>query len=263
MKPQPVPTNSAKTVLTKEQFKELYTFLSIIKHNFVDFNLVSGHFRSRTNCKNSVVEVYFEYFKNMNFTIPDVKKLFNLISLLSKKTNIEFICDGVNIRLTDGYQKIKIRSISPKSKYCENTFLTEDELNKVFNKFNPDGKLIISATIPKPIVSNIDKTAQNFGTNRIKFTHAKNNLNKGCLVISSKEDDPLDEYEYQINTDLFTKLDEDHYSYFVTFPFAFRHSDMTIDLYFLEEKNIVYALYGTKIDGLSITIYCRGSYIEP
>jgi len=172
-----------QTVLSKEQFKEFYTYLNIIKVDVIDLCVVNGQFRSRTYCKTSVIDTFFEYFKDMDFVIGNISFLVRILSSLSKKTKITVTVDDENVYFADGYQNITIERVP--SKYCDNLFVTENELNDIILKKIDSNKPLIKYTLPKSLVCNINKMAADIGVAKIKFAHSDDNLSKGCIVISS------------------------------------------------------------------------------
>jgi hypothetical protein len=247
-----------ETVLSKEQFKEFYTYLNIIKDDFVDLCVVNGQFRSRTNCKTSIFETFFEYFKGMDFIIGDIRSLVRILSVLSKKTKITVTVDDENVYFNDGYQNIKIGRAP--SKYCGNPFVAENELNDMILKNIDSNKPLIKYSLPKSLVCNFKKMAYEINVKTIKFMHSEDDLSKGCFVISSGH---AREYKHELKKDLLTPMDKDHYFNFSTLPYIFNKSDMTLDVSFSVNQDILIIIHHTKIDKLSITIYGRASYVKP
>jgi len=68
--PMEASVNKTETVLSKEQFKEFNTFMTIIKPYFEDFFIQDGIFRMRSDDSAIIVETEFDCFKNMNLTMP-------------------------------------------------------------------------------------------------------------------------------------------------------------------------------------------------
>lgn len=245
-------------VLSKEQFKEFYDYLKIIKDDFNDLCLVNGQFRGRTNCKTNIFETFFEYFKSMGFIIGDIRSLVRILSVLSKKTKITVTADDEAVYFNDGYQKIKIGKVP--SQYCENPFVDENEINDMILNNIDSNKPLIKYSLPKSLVCNFKKMAEENNVYKIKFMHSKNDLCKGQFVISSGH---AREYKYELKKDLLTPMDKDHYFYFSTLPYIFNKSDIILDCSFSLDQNILIIIHHTKIDKLSITIYSRTSYCKP
>jgi len=120
-----------QSVLSKEQFKELYTFLNIIKQDFLDFCIVNGQFRSRNDSTVCIVEASFDYFKDMEFIITDIKMLAKMLSVLEKKAEITVAVDNTKVSFSDGYQTVTFKNSPPD--FCDNKFVTDNEINKIFH----------------------------------------------------------------------------------------------------------------------------------
>jgi len=246
-----------QTVLSKEQFKEFYTYLNIIKENFIDLCIVNGQFRGRTNCNANIFETFFEYFQGVDFIIGDIRSLVRILSVLSKKTKITVTVDDENVYFADGYQNIKIGRVTPK--YCGNPFVPENELKAIFLETIDSSKPLIKYTLPKSLVCNINKMADEINVIAIKFMHSEDDLSKGCFVISGHER----EYKHELKKDLLTPMDKDHYFKFSRIPYIFNKSDITLDFSFSANQDILIIIYHTKVDKLSITIYGRAQYLKP
>ena len=98
-----------ETVLSKEQFREFYDFLNIIKSEFNDFCIRNGDFRSRNNDRSIIVETGFSYLSNIDFCIIDINELVKLLSRLDKKSKITFTMEENNIFFKDNYQSFNDR----------------------------------------------------------------------------------------------------------------------------------------------------------
>jgi len=246
-----------QTVLSKEQFKAFCTYLNIIKDDFGDLCVVNGQFRSRTNGKACIFETFFEYFMGMDFIIGDIRSLVRILSVLSKKTKITVTVDDENVYFNDGYQNIKIGRAP--SKYCENPFVAENELNDMILKNIDSDKPLINYSLSRSLVCNFKKMAEEINVNKIKFMHSEDDLCKGRFVISSGHGR---EYKHELKKDLLTPMDKDHHFNFSTLPYIFNKSDMILDFSFSVDQDILIIIHHTKIEKLSITIYGRGSYLK-
>ena len=68
-----------EAVLSKEQFREFYDFLNVIKSEFSDFCIKNGEFRARNNERSIIVETGFSYLTNIDFCIIDINELVRAI----------------------------------------------------------------------------------------------------------------------------------------------------------------------------------------
>jgi len=250
--------NEVQTVLSKEQFREFYTYLNIIKPYFIDFCVVNGQFRSRTRSNVALFEVYFEYLKGMEFIIANIQSSVKMLSILSKKTKITVKTDDQNIYFCDSYQSLKMNRCPVE--YCDNPFVTESELNDIVYKHIDNNKILVQYLLPKAIVSNIKKISDELGTETIKFRPIDGNPNKGCLAVSSQPSDTAREYIFEIKKNQLTAMDKDHYFCFPNIPYVFNKSDMALDFRLALDQKILLIIHRTTIDNLSIVIYCRTAY---
>jgi len=253
-----------KNVVWPNEFKELFTFLNIIKSHFKDFCVVHGQFRSRSNDLTCVVETYFGYFSEMDLIISDINALVKMLSTLDKRSEIDVTVDDKTVSFTDGYQNFKIDKLS--QEYCDNKFLPVEELESIFPKEIESYKPLIKETLPKQVVCNINKVSRDFKVKTARFHHEEDNLNKGYILISSPTGYGSSvrsrEYTIKLKEDLLTAMDKDHYFNISTFPYVFNKSDMTLDFKFFNDPNILAIIHYTKIEELSITIYARAAYTK-
>jgi hypothetical protein len=197
----------------------------------------------------------------VDFIIGDIRLLVKILSVLSKKTKITVIVDDENVYFADGYQNIKIGRVS--SKYCDNAFVPENELNDMFFKTIDSNKPLIKYTLPKSLVCNINKITDDIGAITIKFKHSEDDLSKGCIVISSGQDGGYArEFKIELKKDLLSPMDKYHYFNFSRLPYIFNKSDMTLDFSFSINQNELSIIHHTTIDNLSITIYGRAQYLK-
>jgi hypothetical protein len=250
------------TVLSKEQFKEFYTFLNIIKPHFGDLCIVNGQFRSRSNCLTCIVEAYFEYFNSIDFIIGDIKMFVKMLSALSKKTKITVVVDDENVHFSDGYQSVKISRGVPEN--CDNAFVTEDELNNLILEVIDSNKRLVKQTLPAALVYRLNRMAVDIGANRIKFKHLESDLTKGCIVVSSSGigDGHERKYEIELKNNLLTTMDKGHFFNFFCLPYIFNKSDMNLDFSFSVDPNVLIIIHNTKVEALSINIYGRAPYLN-
>jgi len=253
--------SAIQRVLSKKQFKELYTFLNIIKPNFQDFCIVNGGFRSRNNNHVCVVEANFHYLKGMNFIIANIKAFVKMLSALDKKAEITVAADYKNISFIDGYQTVTFKNSPPD--FCDNKFVTDNEINKIFHDNIDKNRPLIKETLPKSIVHTIYKVSRVNNTETITFKHSEDNLNEGKIFISplGRNNDSDREYAIKLKEKLLTPMDKDHYFSISNVPFTFNKSDMILNYKFFVDQNILGIVHDTKVDDLPITIYSRSAYL--
>ncbi len=254
-----------KTELSKEQFKELYTFLNIIKPHFNDLCVVNGQFRARSNDKTCIVESMFSYFRDIVFNILDINLLVKMLSTLDKKAAITIVIDDTNVTFTDGYQSVQVMNAN--SEFIDNKFIADEEMEKIVSEnFNID-KSFIKETLPKSVVCNINKMTRDLNTNSISIKHTETDLNSGHIFISNHRgygftsNDNTREYTIKLSEVFLTPMMKDHYIIVSNLPFIFNKADMTLN-YYISKDGLIITIYNTSIDGLLINIYGRAVFVE-
>jgi hypothetical protein len=255
-----------ETVLSKEQFREFYDFLNIIKSEFTDFCIRNGDFRARSNDRSIIVETGFSYFANIDYCIGDVNELVKLLSRLDKKSKITFVMEENNIFFNDNYQDIKIGKGDPN--YIDNEFVPEEEMEEIIYKNIDKDKPLMNETLPRAIVSNIYKTADDLNTPTISVKHEKGNLSKGYISVanqSSRKDSSYPtarEYSIRLKRAFLRPMEMNHYFVLGTRPFIFSKSDMNISCFISKDNRMITTLYTVMVRNILINIYCRGPYME-
>ena len=252
------------TVLSKDQFKEFYTFLNIIKPYFNDLCIVNGTFRSRSNDRSTIVETGFSYFENLDFCIDDIKLLVKMLSTFDKKSDITVTTNEKNIIFTDGFKRAHVANAN--LEFIHNKFFSDEEMyEKIFKNIDVD-KPFIKETLPKAIVYNINKMTRDLYTNEILIKHKENYLNKGYLLMYNKKGIydicNVDEYIIELKKEFLTPMVENSYFIVVSLPFIFNKADMTLNYYIDRDRPIIYAIYNTSLNRLRINTYGRSSLIE-
>jgi hypothetical protein len=255
-----------ETVLSKEQFGELYDFLNIIKSEFSDFCIKNGEFRSRNNDRSIIVETGFSYLTNIDFCIIDINELVKLLSRLDKKSKIAFIMEENNIFVNDYCQSFTIGKGGPN--YIDNKFVTEEKMEEIIYKNIDIDKPLMNETLPRAIVSNIYKTADDLNTPKISVKHEKGNLSKGYISVAnegSRKDSssPIArEYSIKLNGDFMRPMEMNHYFVLITRPFIFSKSDMNISCFISKDGRMIITIFTVMVRNLLINIYSRGQYLE-
>ena len=255
-----------KTELSKEQFKELYTFLYIIKPHFTDLSMINGQFRARSNDRACIVETEFTYFRDIVFNILDINLLVKMLSTLDKKADITIVIDDTKVTFADGYQNVQVMNAN--LQFIKNKFVTDEEMEKIFIGNIIEDKPFIKETLPKSVVCNINKITRDFKTNSISIKHTETDLNAGYIFISNhkgygyKSNDNTREFSIKFKEVFLAPLKKDHYFNVSNLPFIFNKADMTFNYYF-NNDGLIITIHTTSIDGLLINIYGRASYWSP
>jgi hypothetical protein len=257
-----VPVNET-VVLPKEQFKEFYTFLNIIKPHFYDLCIVNGVFRSSSNDRSSIVETRFSYFENLEFCIADIKLLVKMLSTLDKSAEISIAIDDKNIIFLDAHQSVQIEKLE--IEFIDNKLFTGEEMNAFLENIDRE-KPFIKETQPKAVICNINKMSRDLNANAILIKHKRDNQSKGYLFITNQtgyhKASTVREYIIELKNDFIAPMKQNHNFTVVTLPFIFNKADMTFNYYIDRDRPIIYSIYNTSVDGLSVNIYGRSSLVE-
>jgi hypothetical protein len=255
-----------EAVLSKEEFREFYEFLNLIKLEFNDFGIENGEFRAPSNSKFMIVETGFKYFTNIDFCIGDINELVRLLSRLDKKSKINVVIEENTIFFNDNYQDLKIGTCHPN--YIDNKFVSEEEMEEKIYKNIDKHKPLMNEILPQSIVSNIYKTADDLNTPTISVKHEKGNLSKGYISVanqgSSKDSSDLTAREYSIRLKraFLRPMEMNHYFVLNTSAFVFSKHDMNINCFISKDNRMITTIYTVVVRNLLINIYCRGTYME-
>ena len=247
-----------KTVLSKEQFKELYTFLNIIKPHFEDLCIVNGKFRTRSNDSTCIVETKFSYFKGININIANIKMLVKMLYTLNKKAAITIAIEDTKVTFTDGCQSVQIMKAIPD--FIDNKFMTDEEMKELLDNNIEGNNLFIKETLPKSVVCNINKITGDLGTSSISVKHTQDDLNNGYFYISNQSRDR--EYTIKLKEAFITPMKKDHFFKMTSLPFIFNKADMTLCYYIQSNTSIITTIYSTTVDGLLIYMFARAALFE-
>jgi hypothetical protein len=255
-----------EVVLSKEQFREFYDFLNIIKSEFDDFCIKNGDFRSRNNQKSIIVETGFSYFANINYCISDINALVNILSKLDKNAKITVTIKENQIFFSDDYQNFKIGKGDPN--FIDNEFVSDEEMEKVFYKDIDKRKQLIDETLPQSIVSNIYKMADGLNTFKIDVKHEKGNLLKGYIYVanqSSRQDSSgpsAREYSIRLKRAFLRPMEMNHYFFLNPCAFIFSKHDLNIACFISKDDRMLFTIYTVIMRNLFINIYSRSAYME-
>ena len=247
-----------EAVLSKEQFREFYDFLNIIKSEFNDFCIRNGDFRARSNSKFMIVETGFKYFANIDFCIGDINELVRLLSRLDKKSKINVVIEENTIFFNDNYQNLKIGTCNPN--YIDNKFVSEEEMEETIYKNIDKHKPLMNETLPRSIVSNIYKMADDLNTLKIDVKHEKGNLLKGYIYVANQN--TCREYSIRLRRAFMRPMEMNHYFVLNTSAFVFSKHDMNINCFISKDGRMIITIYTVRMRNLLINIYSRGSYME-
>jgi hypothetical protein len=129
-------------------------------------------------------------------------------------------------------------------------------------------KQLIDETLPRAIVSNIYKMADDLNTLPVSVKHEKGNLLKGYISVAnqSSSNESSDQFsrEYSIRLKRAFKrpMEMDHYFVLNIRPFIFSKHDMNISCFISKDGRMIMTIYTVMVRNLLINIYSRTAYIK-
>ena len=245
----------AESTLCQDEFKDLYSFLGIIKADFQDFGVSEGQFRSRNNDMTVVVETYFEFFQNMTFTVANTKEFARMLSTLNKRSDIRVSIDDGTVSFSDGYQAVTFPCID--ERVSDNKFMSLDEMKPVLEPVEDEP--IVRDTLPKAVVTNIGKAVKGLNASAVKYSGDEVDPYKGSIVVESS--DGSRNYTFVLKENLARSMG-DYYFKVSTFPYSFNKDDMVIEARFFEEQKVLRVIHQTKIGNLQVILFGKAAYIS-
>ena len=248
------------TTLTPMQFKSFCDFLRVLNYTFDDLMIVDGVFRAISNCFTIIVETKMPFFNKIDISIGNNASLLKDLSILNKKDQIQIISDEENVIFEDSIQRIRIPVVSPK--YSDNKFMTIEELKSVIHNHFDFSQLILKANLSKILVSNLKKIAERLNTNIFMVTHDNTDHNRPLLIVRTSSTGWLKEYNLNLDSIFTIPIEKNHFTTFSTSVFNFNNDEMVMNLFHSNQKNIIFAIFNTRVGDLSIRIYAKGALIK-
>ena len=261
---EPMPVKKQATI-SREQFSEFCSFVNIIKPHFEDFCLVDGTFRMRSDDRTCIVETRFDYLKGVDLYIAGTKLFAQMLSTLSKNIAITLTVDDNVVAFTDGYQSMQ--SGNKPKQYVNDVFISGEAMEDLLSENINLDNLLLKETLAKLLVCNIKRMSKELKTVRITIKPVEGNPNRGCMYMTNKSAisnlNAVDvrEYSVMLQNSLLIPLQENQYFQVASIPFIFDKDDMKMS-YYLNESNILSAIYETLIVGLVVRIYGRAALRE-
>ena len=249
--------NSKSTTLTPNQFKEFCDFLRVLKCDFNDLMIVDGVFRARSIGSTFIVESAMPFFNKIDISIGKNDSLLKDFSILKKNEKIQIIVDEENVIFEDSIQRIRVPVTPPH--FSDNKFVTIEELRNIFHDNFNYSQLMLKASLPKIIVSNLKKIAECYNTKSFMVTHDISDHNRPILTVCTNQENPLNEYNLKLDSLFTIPIEKNYFTKFSTGVFNFNNDDMIMNLFYSNKKNIIIAIFITRVGDLSVKIYARSA----
>lgn len=250
-----------KTELSKHQFKDLYTFLTVIKPLFQDFSIVRGQFRSSNNDRMAIVETHFRCFDGMDFAIGDIKSITKELSGLAKSPNITIALEDSSVIFSDGKLTIPFENLERNS--TNNPFIDLDEMNRIWTGKIGSTKMLMKQTLPKIVVSRIRKVSTKFHKPKIILKVERGDLSKGNIYIERRKEYTAElewVYTNRDTIDFLTPMKKGALILIPRLSYAFNKSDLIIEIYLCRDQNSVGIKHKARIGNISVATYSLSLY---
>jgi len=244
-------------VLSKKQFKEIFSFIKTIEPHFNDFCIIDGRFRLRTNDRTCVIEAEFDSLRNVSFAISDLKLSIKMLSVLNKNTDISVSVDNNLIAFSDQRQNIQFEQ--PSYAYLDNKFVSDEEMENIFFSNIDPNRPFIQETVHKTRLSNIVKVGQLLNSDSISIRHEEDNVNKGYISIADRA---RGSYNLKLKKEFLSPMKEGHYLMVTSAAFTVNKADLDLDFHFDKKDEIIIVICHTSIDDLQLHIYARSALLE-
>jgi hypothetical protein len=251
-------TMNTTTQLSKGQFKDFYTFLTIIKQHCQDFPVVQGQFRSRDNSNHCIIETHLDFFNQMDFIIADIKFLAKMLSTLDKKQNIVVDVNDESVVFSDGAQSVHLKKCN--EEFCGNKFVPMTEMDEIWGNEIDEDKPLVKELLAESVVSRINKVSHDFGVQVLRIKHEEGDPRKGYFLIKdegSSQSEERRKYVIGLKKEFLMPIKEGGNFVFSTLPYNFNKSDVLLKINFYRDSEILGIMHKAKIGNLSIAIYSR------
>ena len=158
---------STRISLEAEHYNDFLRCLTNLKEVCNDVDIRGGIIRQRTNGNTSIFEIDItSLVDDISIAITDIKQKLELLKAFQgQDVNID-IEDGPGAYFVFSDQFSSIRIVSPTPEFVDNKFMSEEELESIFNASEDD--LILEHDIPQLITDRVSTITQNFNVESIK-----------------------------------------------------------------------------------------------
>ena len=247
--------------IPKDQFKDFHAFLKMIKKDFRDFSIVEGQFRSRSNDMYSIVEAHFDCLDQVDFVLADNKSVAKELSSLSlRKAYITVEVAEEFVTFSDQKNAVPFRTLSPE--YSDNPFIPTDQMKDIWEETIDFESPLIREKLSGAFVSRIYKMSRKFALRGVVMRHKSGNLNKGNIHID-EEGNGLQpcHISMKLNSTFLTPIKQGGFILIPSVLYIFNKSDVVFEVYLCKGHNTVAITHKAKVGKLSVTSYCRSSYL--
>jgi hypothetical protein len=242
--------------LDGEKFEELLRCLSVIREHCNDTDIKEGVVRQRANENTSVFEIDMtSLLGDLTIPISGLKQKLDLLKIFSEQ-EVEITVNNPEdgngwYSFSDQYSVLRFEM--PDLDYMDNTFITEEEMENIFNLNDED--LVLSADISGFISDRMKIVAAGFNINTVQV-----DINGEEASISSKTQagDQYAKFLEGIVTDKVLSCS----SHMVITPFIIDHDGDIIFKMYNVQPNVAANKFTTTIADIDIRMFTRSTLID-
>jgi hypothetical protein len=153
--------------LGAEKYNDFLRCITNLKEECNDIDIKEGYIRQRSNDKTSIFQIDMtELLEDRSFSISDVKKKLDLLKIfVGQEVTLE-IEEGANGHFIFSDQYTSLKFMTPAYQFIDNKFMTDEELNAIFN-INEDD-LVLESDLSSMITERIRVITQSFNIKAIQ-----------------------------------------------------------------------------------------------
>jgi hypothetical protein len=249
-----------KIELDAEDFNSLLRCLTNLRDHCNDVDIRNGFVRQRSNDVTSVFEFDLRsIIGDTSLPISDLKQKLDLLKIFAGQDveiEVEEGEDESSSFFTISDEMSSVKFMFPTLQFMDNKFMTNQELESIFNFDDED--LFLSTEMTKVITDRIRVISENFN---IKAIQVKFERDKASVVCSTQSKDQFATFTKDIPITI--DFEEKHISNLGTVPFCIDHdTPLNFKMFKVPEQDISYNKFETELGSVEIKICSRSSLIS-
>lgn len=243
-----------------EEYNDFLRCLINLREICNDIDIRGGFIRQRSNDLTAVFELDMTPLVNeVNLPISNLKKKLDLLKA--------FAGQEVKIEVTEGETESEsffiisdaqssIRFLFPSLDFLDNKYMTEQELDNIFNLEEDD--LVLHSDISNVVTERINVITTNFNTQAIRVQFENDTAS---ITASTQSKDQVAKFKDGIETNI--NFGGNYFSNLSTIPFSIEHDeDLIFKMYKDPDQNVSLNSIKTQLGPVEINIFSRSTIIE-
>jgi len=258
-------TTNELTVTTKElseeEYADFFRCLNNLREICNDVDIRDGIVRQRSNDLTAIFELDMtSLLGNLNLPISNLNKKMDLLkTFFGQAVTIE-VTEGANetessFIVSDSQSSVKF--LFPSLDFLDNKYLTEEELNSIFNLEEDD--MFLHCNMTSLMTERIKLVTTNFNTQALKI-ELENDI--ATITASTQSKDQVAKFQTEIPLNI--NFNGKYFSNVSTIPFSIEHENNQLDfnMYKDPQQNISLNRIKTQLGPVDINIYSRSSIMS-